>query len=190
MTVEFEGPQLFAAGPFGDDGRGHLRLILVERVESWLRAFAAAEARDCPGQLVDRMVERCALAPILLDQSPAVAWSVASVIGEDGEPRVRIEKSVRYSGDDKLFALAPRAELPAAPRAVVSAATLRLAATAPWDTFDAVRDAIEAAEQRVRQFLCWQHLDVVDINRELPAIAAERLRAWGPAQPGRQASVH
>ncbi len=190
MTIEFEGSQLFAAGPFGDDGRGHLRLILVEHVEAWLRAYAAAETRERPGELVDRMVECCAIAPIALDQSPAVAWSVASVIGEDGEPRVRIEKSVRYAGDDRLFTLAPRADLAAAPCATVNASVLRFAATAPWDTFDTVRDAIDAAEQRVRQFLCWQHLDVADVNRELPAIAAERLRAWRPGTKRRRANLH
>ena len=182
MGVEFEGPQLFAAGPFGDDGRGHLRLILVDRVEAWLEANPAAAIEEEATQLVERMVERCAIEPLSLGEIQAVAWSISSTTGRDGAPRIRIEKALPFTGNALLFELSPRAELPAAPRGALSATGLRIVATAPWDNFDCVRDAIEAAEKRVRQFLNWQHLDVADINRELGAIAAERLASWRARQ--------
>ncbi len=190
MSVEFEGPQLFAAGPFGDDGRGHLRLILVDRVEAWIAANRGAVASEAPAQLIDRIVERCALAPAALGATQAVAWSISAATGRDGEPLLRIEKLLPFTGNELLFGLSPRAELPAPPRASVTATGLRLVATAPWDNFDLVRDAVDAAERSVRQFLSWQHLDVADINRELPAIAAERLKAWrGRQHPDRAAGA-
>lgn len=182
MGVEFEGPQLFAAGPFGDDGRGHLRLILVDRVEAWLDANPAAAIEEDPTRLVERMVERCAIEPLALGETQAVAWSISSTTGQDGEPRLRIEKALPFTGDAALFDLSPRADLPAAPRGALTATGLRIVATAPWDNFDCVRAAIERAEQRVRQFLNWQHLDVADINGELGDIAAERLTAWRARQ--------
>lgn len=176
--MQFEGNILFAAGPLGDDGRDHLRLVLVDRVEAWLRAgpgvFEDWEAADQK----QRIVERCALVPIRLDQSQAVAWKVSAASAPDGQPLLRAEKSLRYSGDELLFGLSPRASLADAPRAIVSPTILRFVANAPWDHFASVRDAIEAAEHRVRQFLCWQHLDVADVNRDLPEIASERLDAW------------
>jgi len=178
MCVDFEGPQLFAAGPFGDDGRGHLRLILVDRVEAWLDANPLAAIEEDAARLVERMIERCALEPLALGETQAVAWSISSTTGRDGEPRLRIEKVLPFTGNELLFDLGPRAALPPAPRGALTATGLRVVATAPWDNFDLIRDAIDAAETRVRQFLNWQHLDVADINRELGEIAAERLTAW------------
>lgn len=182
MGVEFEGPQLFAAGRFGDDGRGHLRLVLVDRVEAWLDANPLAAIEEDAACLVERMVERCAIEPLALGETQAVAWSISSTTGADGEPRLKIEKLLPVTGNELLFDLSPRAALPPAPRGTLTATGLRIVATAPWDNFDCVRTAIEGAEARVRQFLNWQHLDVADINRELGEIAAERLTAWRARQ--------
>lgn len=175
MTVEFEGYQLFAAGPFGEDGRDHLRLILIDRVEGWLRAYAGAIQDGASRHLIGRITDCCALVPIALDESTAVAWRTSSTHPADRPARIRVEKTVRYTGNDLLFGLSPRATLAGAPRAFVTPNALRFSATAPWDDFTSLQDAIEQSEHRVRQFLCWQHLDVADVNRELPDIAAERL---------------
>ncbi len=175
MTVEFEGYQLFAAGPFGEDGRDHLRLILIDRVEGWLRAYARAVQDDASRHLIGRITDCCALVPIALDESTAVAWHASSIRDAERPEWIRVEKTVRYTGNDLLFGLSPRAPLVGAPRAFVTPNAIRFSATAPWDDFASVQDAIEQSEHRVRQFLCWQHLDVADVNRELPDIAAERL---------------
>lgn len=188
--MQFEGGLLFAAGPLGDDGRDHLRLVLVDRVEAWLRSCARPMERDDATNLHQIIVEHCALIPIKLDQSRAVAWKVFADTSGDGPARLRAEKIVYYSGDEALFGLSPRADLTDAPRAIVTPSTLRFVASAPWEDFAAVRDAIEAAEQRVHRFLCWQHLDVADVNRDLPEIASERLEMWrrqkGAAAPDRR----